>query len=172
MARVGRFQVMATLQAARAAALGLDADAARSWGLNRAIFYAAAKRGFRNAPLPGVKPPRGAKEQPREGPGRAEHEDPEYSLGNEKAFLAHPPERGLLCKFGDEVQTPRDFEWQVERRFADWPAAWQEALELIESAEPGDLQSQHRFYEHVYKPNRDKLAARWAAQPVATQGRA
>jgi hypothetical protein len=44
---VGRFQVMALLQAARAKALGYTLDEAESFGLNRAIFYAAAKRGFK-----------------------------------------------------------------------------------------------------------------------------
>lgn len=42
--RVSRFQVMAVLQAARASVLGLDLEEAKSWGLNRAMFYAAAKR--------------------------------------------------------------------------------------------------------------------------------
>ncbi|MBC7189152.1 hypothetical protein H5U35_02900, partial [Candidatus Aerophobetes bacterium] len=46
---IGRFQVMATLQAARAFLLGLPLESAKSWGLNRAIFYAAAKRGFKKA---------------------------------------------------------------------------------------------------------------------------
>lgn len=57
---VGRFQVMATLQAARAKTLGLPLASARSWGLNRAIFYAAAKRGFKAASAaPGTaKPPK------------------------------------------------------------------------------------------------------------------
>ena len=94
----------------------------------------------------------------------------EYALGNEKAFLARSPDRGLLFKFGDEVQTPRDFEWQVERRFSDWDAAWAEAIDIVRGADPGDLKSQHRFYEHVYKPHRDKLAARWSAQPAAAPG--
>jgi len=38
---------MAVLQAARANVLGLPEDSAYSWGLDRAIFYAAAKRGFK-----------------------------------------------------------------------------------------------------------------------------
>lgn len=46
---IGRFQVMALLQAARAKVLGYSLDEAQSFGLNRAIFYAAAKRGFRGA---------------------------------------------------------------------------------------------------------------------------
>jgi hypothetical protein len=48
---VGRFQVMALLQAARAKALGYPLDEAESFGLKRAIFYAAAKRGFNRATL-------------------------------------------------------------------------------------------------------------------------
>ena len=56
MGKVGRFQVMATLQAARARTLGLDLDEAKSWGLNRAVFYAAAKRGFRHGGAGGTKP--------------------------------------------------------------------------------------------------------------------
>ena len=46
---VGRFQVMATLQAARARALDLPADSARSWGLNRAVYY--ADMDFADVPL-------------------------------------------------------------------------------------------------------------------------
>src|SRR5689334_20610316 len=42
---ISRFHVMAVLQAARAIALGLDPDESKSWGLNRALFYAAAKKG-------------------------------------------------------------------------------------------------------------------------------
>jgi len=45
--KVGRFQVMAILQAARAKELGLSVVAAKSWSPNRAIFYAAAKREFK-----------------------------------------------------------------------------------------------------------------------------
>lgn len=47
MGPIGRFQVMAVLQAARAHLLGLPIESAKSFGLNRAIFYAAAKRGFK-----------------------------------------------------------------------------------------------------------------------------
>ena len=49
---VGRFQVMALLQAARAKVLGYPLDEAQSFGLNRAIFYAAAKRGFKGVQAP------------------------------------------------------------------------------------------------------------------------
>jgi hypothetical protein len=170
MGRVGRFQVMATLQAARAQALGLNHDEARSWGLNRAVFYAAAKRGFRHAaPLGGTARETGSGEHAAARAGKDDQEDREYVLGGEKAYVAANPARGVRFKFGDEEQTPRDFEWQVERRFNDWPAAWAEAVALVEAADPANLQSQHRFYEQVYKPLRDKLAARWTALPTPTK---
>src|SRR2546428_13099724 len=51
---INRFCVMATLQAARAYLLGLRMDEAYSWGLNRSIFYAAAKRGFKGVPQKGM----------------------------------------------------------------------------------------------------------------------
>jgi len=43
MVGLGRFQVMALLQAARYYKLHGDLEKAKSWGLNRAIFYAWAK---------------------------------------------------------------------------------------------------------------------------------
>ena len=171
MGRVGRFQVMATLQAARAHTLGLDLDEAKSWGLNRAVFYAVAKRGFRNAGPPAGKPPLGRMTAEAKEREPAEHADEEYSLGNEKAFLAGDRRHGLRFKFGDEEQTPRDFDWQIQRRFGDWDAAWAEAMELVRQADPADLKSQRGFYEHVYKPRRDKLAARWSALPEPAGGR-
>jgi hypothetical protein len=171
MGRVGRFQVMATLQAARAAALGLNLDEAKSWGLNRAVFYAAAKRGFRHTAAGPSKVPHGAGEPAARPPGPADGEhDAEYTLGGEKAYLAGHPSRGLRFQFGDEEQAPRDFEWQVQRRFADWEAAWAEARTLIEAADPADLKSQHRFYEQIYKPRRDKLAAHWSEAPTLATG--
>ena len=169
--RVGRFQVMATLQAARARALGLEEDEAKSWGLNRAVFYAAAKRGFRNS---GSLPSRSHRAET--GPGSSaqseQRDDHEYVLGGEKTFLAADRGPGLRFQFGDEQQSPRDFEWQVQRRFDDWDEAWSEALSLVKSADPDELNSQRRFYEHVYKPNRDKLAANWSGTPAGAKGRA
>ena len=44
----GRFQVMATLQAARAFLLGLILELAKSWGLNR-LFSALQQKGGFNA---------------------------------------------------------------------------------------------------------------------------
>ena len=80
---VGRFQVMALLQAARATALGYPLDEAESFGLNRAIFYAAAKRGFKGGSS--SKQP-GEQHVLKEAPGRnvtkTLHQD---ALGDEGA---------------------------------------------------------------------------------------
>src|SRR3954470_13726542 len=43
---LSEFYIHAILQAARGYQLGLDLDSAKSWGLNRAIFYRAAKNGY------------------------------------------------------------------------------------------------------------------------------
>ena len=145
---VGRFQVMATLQAARAKALGLPADSARSWGLNRAVYYAAAKRGMQAT---GRKPRR------PEGV-RAVHE---HYLGEDKAFAVTVGGTTLFT-IGGEIQKPEDFRRQIEARFAGtFAEAWKEAMGVI-AAHPKDvLESQDGFYMKVYRPRRDALAATW-----------
>lgn len=157
MARVTRFQVMAVLQAARARALGLDINEAKSWGLNRAVFYAAAKRGWENAKAVGARRPIIA-ELDRDRNSK----ELEYVLGGEKAYLCPDPKYGLRFMFGGEVQSPEAFDRQVKRRFDDWDRAWEEAREIIDSSPAADLESQHRFFDHVYKPRRDALAAKWS----------
>ena len=69
---VGRFQVMAVLQAARALVLGLPESQAKSWGLNRAIFYAAAKRGFKAKPQAERSPGEAQKKPEGEAPKKKE----------------------------------------------------------------------------------------------------
>jgi hypothetical protein len=55
MATVGRFQVMATLQAARAYLLGKSLCTAKSFGLNRALFYAATKKDLRQRKIQNLR---------------------------------------------------------------------------------------------------------------------
>ena len=76
---VGRFQVMAMLQAARAFELGLPLESAHSWGLNRAIFYAAAKRGFKGG---GTGSGSGGEDRT----GAREAKADEFHLGDDLAF--------------------------------------------------------------------------------------
>lgn len=151
---VGRFQVMATLQAARAFVLGLPLDSSLSWGLNRAIFYAAAKRGFKETAIP---------ERPRavllEKPVLEEKD--RFFLGNEMAYKQ--AEEGITYfVIGGKPQTVEDFKKEIESRFGGkFERAWKEAVELVRSFDRETLLSQHDFYEKVYRPRRDELAKEW-----------
>jgi hypothetical protein len=149
---------MAVLQAARARELGLKTDEAKSWGLNRALFYASAKNAWANAKAIGAKRPI----IPEFGEARERH-DPTYVLGGEKAYRARDLKGGLRFKFGAKVQTPEEFDAKIMRRFPDWRSAWAEATSIIRSADRRDLDIQSRFFNHIYKPRRDLLAERWSA---------
>jgi hypothetical protein len=152
--RVTRFVVMAVLQAARAQSLGLPHNSALSWGLNRAIFYAAAKQGFREAPT-----------KIGEEPGKpAEEPAPErYRLGDDEAFR-DPTAKEVIFTIGGQAQTVDRFEQQVTSRFGtgeNFRAAWDEAVRIVRGFDRATLESQRSFYEQVYKPRRDELSDRW-----------
>lgn len=151
--RITRFTVMAMLQAARARRLGLPERSALSWGLNRAIFYAAAKKGFRGV----AGPPRAGEPSPRI------EEKSSYVLGDELAYR-DPESSDLLFTIGGETQTEEAFRKQVAVRFGgerDFRRAWNEALALVGGFDDGVLMSGHRFYSAVYKPRRDELVEKW-----------
>lgn len=156
---VTRFVVMAILQAARAEALGLQQDSAYSWGLNRAIFFAAAKRGFRGAP----SAPEGG--PPREGerlPARPAREP--YQLGTEEAYRDSSA-KTLLFTIGDKTQTAADFQHQIAARFGTkehFREAWNEAVAIVKSYDRPTLESRSRFFNEVYKPRRDTLSEAWS----------
>jgi len=149
---VGRFQVMATLQAARAYVLGLPLESAQSWGLNRSIFYAAAKRGFKGGP--GVEGKGTKARGTSKGAGT-------YFLGDEMAFK---DEKGGVLRFtiGGKVQTKEDFEKQIKARFSgSFPQAWKEALSYVKGFPRNVLLSGEGFFNDVYRPKRDELAEKW-----------
>lgn len=151
--RVTRFVVMAVLQAARAQTLGLPRHSAYSWGLNRAIFYAAAKSGFRRTPRAAGEGPSGTTPPP---------ELAVYRLGEDEAYRA--PGTELLFAIGDETQTPDAFEKGVVSRFGtkqNFEAAWDEALRIMAAQSRATLESPRGFYEEVYRPRRDELSDAW-----------
>ncbi|RKX68601.1 hypothetical protein DRP53_10400 [candidate division WOR-3 bacterium] len=160
---VKRFQVMALLQAARAYVLGMSETSAKSWGLNRAIFYAAAKRGFKK--IQPRKPPqlkiplKDLKPSERE---RITKSYDIYTLGDEMAYTVKL--KGvMLFTIGGEIQTPEAYDHQIASRFGkSYQKAWQEAVRICQSFDKGVLLSQRYFYESLYKPNRDKLAKKWS----------
>lgn len=151
--KINRFTVMAMLQAARARSLGLSEGSAYSWGLNRAIFFAAAKRGFR-----------GKADSLRRPDGTPDTSSPEmYSLGDDGAYV-DPDRPGPYFRIGGETQTEQDFERQIASRFGDrahFEKAWAEAMEIVRSHDPTTLRSRKGFYGEVYKPRRDRLVDEW-----------
>ena len=147
---------MATLQAARAYLLGLPLVRAKSWGLNRAIFYAAAKRGFISK---GKRPIERSFEEIKQKP--TEERRDAYFLGDEMAYKVKEGRR-VYFTIGGEPQTEEDFARQIEARFGKrFEGAWKEALEMVKQFDRETLLSQHNFYELVYKPVRDSLATKW-----------
>jgi hypothetical protein len=158
---VGRFQVMALLQAARAKALGYPLDEAESFGLNRAIFYAAAKRGFKSGT--GSKQA-GEQHVLRENPGRSISKTIQQGvLGDEVAYYVEMDGKKRYV-MGDEILEPDDFRRQVAERFGQaFPQAWEQAVQIVEQTDRATLESRRKFYEEVYKPRRDELAKAWSA---------
>jgi hypothetical protein len=152
--RVTRFVVMAVLQAARAEALGLPHESAVSWGLNRAIFYAAAKSGFKQ----------GASTSSEGSGQRAEAPRPEtFHLGQDEAYVV-PDRKPVTFTIGGQAQTPETFDHQVVARFGtkeNFRAAWSEALRIVGHFDREVLESPQKFYAEVYKPRRDELSDTW-----------
>lgn len=156
---VGRFQVFALLQAARAQRLGLPWATARSWGLNRAIFVAAARWGFDAKKSSG----------PPEWKGIANADQPklartygEFFLGEDKAYKVEV-DGTILFTIGGEIQTPEAFSKQVASRFGKtYGAAWTEAQEIVGGYPRTVLESPEEFFSRVYRPRRDALASKWS----------
>jgi hypothetical protein len=150
--KVGRFQVMAVLQAARAMELGFSQTRAKSWGLNRAIFYAAAKRGFKHVTQHPVREHFGKKTGAKMG---------EAFLGNEMGYTARKGNRTYFA-IGGKLQTEADFKRQIENRFGNaFSRAWKESLTIVHQYPKDVLSSQNRFFSEVYRPRRDELASKW-----------
>ncbi len=163
--RINRFTVMAMLQAARARHLGLSEESAYSWGLNRAIWYAAAKRGFSGGGGGGGGP----------GGGEARPKPADvYYLGQEFAYR-DPSSPKLVFVLGGKPQTAEEFRDKIASRFGgerNFRMAWDEAGEIVSEAGGELLTSGETFYSIVYKPRRDDLVAKWTAEfssPPKTQ---
>lgn len=148
-AGIGRFEVMALLQAARYYLLTGDIDKAKSFGLNRAIFYAWAKKHVRAKPptlkggIEGVKTCTGG--------GR----DIVY-VGDEGAYIS----RNGYFIIGDEEQKPVDYDRQIARRISSvipYEKAWEAAIEYLKSIPKTVLLNQQKFFSRAYEPVRDSF---------------
>ncbi len=157
--RINRFTVMAMLQAARARFLGLSEESAYSWGLNRAIWYAAAKRGFSGGGGGGAG----------EGTGRGEAKPvPKdvFYLGQDFAYR-DPDNPKLVFVLGGKPQTEAEFRAKIASRFGgarNFAKAWKEATQIVSEAGEELLKSGETFYSQVYNPRRDDLVAKWIGE--------
>lgn len=158
--RINRFTVMAMLQAARARHLGLPEETAYSWGLNRAIWYAAAKRGFSGGGG-------GSGRSVGQGSGEAKAKPGEvFHLGEDFAYR-DPNSRKVVFILGGKPQTAGEFRAKVASRFGgprNFQKAWDEATSIVGEAGDELLNSGETFYSMVYKPRRDDLVAKWTKE--------
>lgn len=152
---IGRFQVMALLQAARHYLLKGDLDKSKSFGLNRAIFYAWAKYyGPHKWPMRLMR----VMEELRRKTIRGEKiaECPQGYVKVLGECIAIGP-RGYYM-IGDQEQLPIDFDKQVNKKIKlviDPETAWETALEYVSKFPRSILEDPRKFYKFVYEPVRD-----------------
>ncbi len=149
---IGRFQIMALLQAARYYLIKeKNIEKAKSFGLNRAIFYAWAKYykpiyGFSRKTLQRFE------EVIKNETSKIKFE----KVGNENAPIS---ERGWFY-IGDKEQLPIDFDKNVKNKiesFYNFEKVWEAALKYLEKFPREWLEDQRMFFEKIYKPVRDNL---------------
>ncbi|MET1101299.1 MAG: hypothetical protein ABWW69_02310 [Pyrodictiaceae archaeon] len=147
---VGRFQVMALLQAARYYILYGGMEHAKSYGLNRAIFYAWAKQN---------KPQASRIAGPR-------HHRSSVTMVGSVSWKEIAGERVQVSPegwfvMGGVEQKPEDFDKNVARKFEEagisFEEAWRAALEYLKKFPVTVLKDPQRFYKEVYEPVRDRF---------------
>ena len=152
---IGRFQVMALLQAARHYVIHGDLRKAKSFGLNRAIFYAWAKHyGSRSRSWMSLKI-----EELLNKPSSVEKKKTKCPKGYVE-ILGECVQVDSLGYYviGEKSQTPQDFDYQVLRRISkvtDPNRAWEIALEYVSKFPKWVLEDSQKFYKIVYEPVRD-----------------
>ncbi len=151
---IGRFQVMALLQAVRHYRFYQDINKAKSFGLNRAVFYAWAKYYGSRQPYRLLR----AEEEIRKRILRGEK--PSKCPEGYKEVLGEcvkESSRGYY-EMGGVEQTPYDYDQQVTlkiKRVVDPDTAWEKALEYISKFPEWVLKDPVKFYKYVYEPIRD-----------------
>jgi hypothetical protein len=149
--KIGRFQVMALLQAARYFILMGEKEKSKSFGLNRAIFYAWAKRkGVSKAP------PRRTVLSGQEAAREIMEDKTLVYVGNEGAYTS----KDGWFTIGEESQLPKDYDRQIVSKIdtiLPYERAWNSALEYLRGFSRSDLLDQSRFFSEVYRPVRDSF---------------
>ncbi len=146
---IGRFQVMGLMQAARYYLLKGDLEKAKSFGLNRAIFYAWAKRS---------RPVKKEVSQRRLDEEESKEETYNFEkVGNEEAPVDN---RSGLFMIGKKVQTPEDYDREVAQRInaiVPYDEAWEKTLKYLNGFPKEYLEDQRLFFERIYRPVRDSF---------------
>ena len=153
--KIGRFEVMALLQAARYYVLTGDIQKAKSFGLNRAIFYAWLKyHGPQSS-----KVPRTTKRIYVTGEEvRSEGRELVKVFGPGSEEVPVGP-RGWF-EIGGKEQRPEDFDGQIKTKVetvASWDEIWQKTIEYVKKFPTTILKDPQKFFEYVYKPVRDQF---------------
>lgn len=146
---IPRFQLMALLQAARYYLLTGDIEKAKSFGLNRAIFYAYLKYYGR-----GVRGSRDRVSKSREDRNRLENIE---ALIVEDGVEVSP--NGLFM-IGGKEQTPEDYDKNVVRKvetILPYEIVWNAALKYVSKFPKHILIDPQKFYEYVYEAVRDSF---------------
>ena len=150
--KIGRFQVMALLQAARYYLLTGDIKKAKSFGLNRAIFYAWAKHHGRFKAPKRITPYLKTEVEVEE----IEKGKKIAYVGNEGAFVS---EKGWFI-IGDKEQLPEDFDREIADKIDSvmpFEEAWKAAIEYLRKFPEKTLLDQRKFFEEAYKKVRDNF---------------
>lgn len=149
---LGRFQVMGLLQAARYYILYGDMDKAKSFGLNRAIFYAWAKYYGKGYSL------RKGKVKDKEGLAEKHEEGKELkNIAGEEVFI---DKATGLFEIGDKPQNPDDYDKEIKNKIEliiNYDKVWEDAIKYISSFPRNIILDQRQFYQKVYLPVRDNF---------------
>ncbi|MEM2442881.1 MAG: hypothetical protein QXL20_02650 [Candidatus Bathyarchaeia archaeon] len=149
--KIGRFQVMGLLQAARYYILTGDLEKAKSFGLNRAIFYAWAKRHGKEIAMR-----RSLREKGEVASKVHSGNEKAVQVGDEVAFISKD---GWFI-IGGQIQKPQDYDRQIAKPIEgiiSYERAWQAAIEYLKGFGRETLLDQQSFFKEVYEPVRDKF---------------
>ncbi len=153
---IGRFEVMALLQAARYYLLTGDLEKAKSFGLNRAIFYAYLKYHGREVGRSRIYMYR-----------KSETQESEDSMGRTHRQMVVEDEvqispRGWFV-MGDQEQLPEDFDRQIRTKFdavLPFDLVWHLAIDYVKRFPENIIRNPNRFFKYVYEPVRDSFFER------------
>jgi len=159
LAGIGRFQVMALLQAARHYVLHGDQDKAKSFGLNRAIFYAWAKHHGPRRRFPStIKIEETLRKLKTRSTGKTKCPEGFIEVLGECVEV----DKSGYYMIGGVEQKPTDFDREVTWRIAkimNPKEAWKKAVEYVKQFPKEILEDPQKFYKLVYEPVRDVFIA-------------